>query len=112
MSRADGVLAVVLMRRPWEAIRDGEKREEYRGFNWFDKLVNLNGFWTPDYMGSVAPKHFHPYHTLRCYHGYRKDREWFDRPITGIRWGLPNPAWTYGIVPPGPCFCIGIGGAG
>ena len=105
MSRADGVLVVVLKRKPFEDIRDGIKREEYREGStyWMGKL--LDGSY------QNCSTCFHPYHTLRAYLGYAKGRQMLERKITGIRWGMPNPAWTYGIVSPSPCFIIELGPA-
>ena len=107
MSRADGVLVVVLKRKPFEDIRDGVKLEEYRGENWSTRLLAPAGIWAwgEGASGCALSPHFIPYHTLRAYLGYAKDRPMIERPIAHISWGLPNPAWTYGIVS-GECFRI------
>jgi hypothetical protein len=108
MSRADGVLVVVLKAQPFRDIEAGVKLEEYRGFNWFAKICDPFPceMWSETEMHRFYANRFHPYHTLRAFLGYAKDRPMIERPITHIDWGLPNPAWTYGIVSPGECFRI------
>ena len=98
MSRADGVLVVVLKAQPFRDIEAGVKLEEYRGENWRKKLLVDEGGTEP-----------FPYHTLRAFLGYAKDRPMLECPIRYIDWGLPNPAWTYGIVSQGECFRIHLG---
>lgn len=125
MSRADGVLSVVLRQRPFEDILAGVKREEYRrdkpgSWHWAEKILSYDLLcswgrdWVyPEVLDEEQPNPenwFHPYHTLAAGLGYAHDRPTLRRRITGIRWGLPNPAWTCGIVSPGPCFVIELGG--
>lgn len=111
MSRADGVLVVVLKRKPFEDIRAGIKLEEYRGMNWAGKLLHVSYSipWDDDLLARMSPAMFYPYHTLRAYLGYSKGRPMIELPIRGIRWGTPNPEWTYGIMAPGQCFIIELG---
>lgn len=110
VSRADGVLVVVLKRKPFEDIRDGIKLEEYRGINWADKIIKKylwdRGTMLAEPWNAYPPAHFELYHTLRAFLGYAKDRQMIERKISYIDWGEPNPEWTYGIVSPGECFRI------
>jgi hypothetical protein len=112
MSRADGVLVVVLKAQPFRDIEAGVKMEEYRSANWWPRMSKHTGICLPrlnmmlNVWHGLRPIDFHPYHTLRAFLGYAKDRPMIERPITHIDWGLPNPAWTYGIVSPGECFRI------
>jgi len=136
MSRADRILVVVLKAQPFRDIEAGVKLEEYRGANWAKRILSsacYHMLWRhkirPDAMpwqkaeNPTSRHDFHPYHTLRAFLGYAKDRPMIERPITHIDWGLPNPTWTYGIVSPGECFrihlepkttqiCVGSSGAG
>lgn len=52
------------------------------------------------------PELFQPLRTLRVPLGFQPGRPILDIPITRIDWGLPNPAWTCGIIAPRPCFRI------
>lgn len=115
MSRADGVLVAVLKRKPFEDIRDGIKLEEYRGSHWCHRLMTHEGVLKlarglekshRKESFSLDSCDFHPYHTLRAFLGYAKNRPMIERPILHIDWGKPNPEWTYGIVSPGECFRI------
>ena len=92
MSRADGVLTVVLTRRWFDMIESGEKLEEYRGDHWATRLFGKPGHW-------------HPYHTLRAFDGYRKGRRVLERKIRCIRRGTPRPEWS-GDTVTGECFVI------
>ena len=89
MSRADGILRVVLTGKWFDMIESGQKLEEYRGKNWSNKLV------------------FGEYHTLVASRGYTKRT--LTRKIKGIRWGMPRPEWS-GDTVTGPCFVIELEG--
>lgn len=107
MSRVDGVLVVVLKRQPFEDILSGRKTEEYRGTNWASRLFSdeAKRDAIPDSLFHPWDGFWHPYHTLRAFDGYRKGRRVLERRIRSIRWGVPRPEWSYGIVS-GPCFVI------
>lgn len=140
MSRADGVLDLVVKRAPFLDLKSGQKPEEYRadqpseffeeGGNvrvvdhttWSEKLF-ADHAWL-DCEGRPLPRRrgvadriaiesdrntWHPYHAARISLGYHADRETFYRKIRCIRWGTPNPAWTYGIVSADKCFVIELG---
>ena len=97
MSRADGVLRVVLAGRWFDMIESGEKLEEYRGTHWADRLLD-----------GLAPGHhpnatFRPYHTLVASRGYTSRT--LTRKIKRIRWGKPRPEWS-GDAVTGECFVI------
>ena len=123
MSRKDQILDLVVKTIPFYHIRGGFKLEEYRKDKpgnelWARRLLSAptlaslerEGLF-PDELchrrqGGDLVSFFHPYHTARFSLGYAADRPSFLRPIKRIRWGLPNPAWTYGIVTGDPCFII------
>lgn len=97
MSRADGVLRVVLTGRWFDMIDRGEKLEEYREGSayWAERLVA--GMYTDGQM------YFYPYHTLVASRGYTKRT--LTRKIKRIRWGTPRPEWS-GDTVTGECFVI------
>lgn len=97
MSRADGVLRVVLMGRWFDVIERGEKLDEYREGSayWADRLIA--GMYTDGQM------RFHPYHTLVASRGYTSQT--LTRKIKRIRWGAPRPEWS-GDTVTGECFVI------
>jgi len=124
MSRADGVLVVVLTRKWFDMIERGEKLEEYRkdkpGRNtWGKRLIAtdalrsllLNGIHLDEFFCDRQKHdlstHFHPYHTLRAFDGYRADRRVLERRIRSIRWGTPRPEWS-GDTVTGPCFVFSL----
>lgn len=109
MSRKDGVLDLVVKRLPFYGLRSGFKPEEYRGIGWAMKLVR------PEFIHLVLrspemlrDEHFQPYTSARISNGYQHGRESFTRPIKRIRWGIPNPAWCYGIMKVEACFIIEV----
>lgn len=112
MSRKDGILDLVVKADPFRDLKSGAKPEEYRegSFHWARKLlVDEAVAYLLEYregVESVNSGHIYPYHTARISLGYAPNRESFLRPIRLIRWGVPNPAWTYGIIAPKPCFVI------
>ena len=111
MSRKDGILDLVVKAQPFRDIERGFKLEEYRGSHWAHRLLSERGKILRVNMVefrelSEVRGDFFPYHTARFSLGYATDRPSFLRPIKRIRWGLPNPAWTYGIVTGDPCFII------
>ena len=115
MSRADGVLRVVLTGRWFDMIESGEKREEYRGIGWAKKLIcdgtlkylheydlDAEDMFCRDQDDSCE-KFTHPYHTLVASRG--DTARTLTRKIRRIRWGLPRPEWS-GDTVTGPCFVI------
>jgi hypothetical protein len=100
VSRADGVLVCVVSRKPWEMFAAGVKGAEYRadkpGKDYWQRIIL-------DECGFARN-----YETLRVPLGYAKDRPILDIPILFIDWGLPNPAWTCGIIAPKDCFRIHV----
>ena len=105
MSRADGILRVVLTGKWFDMIASGEKREEYRGEHWYEKLLSDSGkrrlyrCRVPEYV----PEDFHLYHTFIASRGYTSRT--LSRPIKRIRWGTPRPEWS-GDTVQGDCFII------
>ena len=97
MSRADGVLRVVLTGKWFDMIESGEKLEEYRGAHWGKKL--LDGFAPAHHLVAI----FRPYHTLVASRGYTSRT--LTRKINRIRWGKPRPEWS-GDTVTGECFII------
>lgn len=90
MSRADGVLRVVLTGKWFDMIERGEKLEEYRGENWRSRIMRELD----------VP---HDYHTLVASRGYTSRT--LTRKIKRIRWGKPRPEWS-GDTVTGECFII------
>lgn len=95
MSKANLILDLVVKAQPFHDIKRGFKKEEYRGFNWTNKLVDK-------IKGPV------PYEFARISLGYKRDRETFIAKIGEIRWGEPNPEWCYGITTEKYCYIIPI----
>ena len=111
MSRADGVLRVVLTGKWFDMVESGEKMEEYRGAHWAEKLVSgrfKNGTTLPwsVTIPTLKPSDFHPYHTLVASRGYTSRT--LTRKIKRIRWGTPRPEWSDDTVT-GDCFVIELG---
>lgn len=100
MSRKDGILDLVVKAQPFHDIQRGFKLEEYRE----GSVFNMKRLLVGGYQDCTTD--FFPFHTARISLGYATDRPSFLRPIKRIRWGLPNPAWIYGIVTGEPCFVI------
>lgn len=105
MSRADGVLRVVLTGKWFDMIESGEKLEEYRGGHWENKLLTTAGrnFAMAYGYDKLEPQHFHPYRFLEVSRGYTHHA--LLRPIKRIRWGKPRPEWS-GDTVTGECFII------
>ena len=110
MSRADGVLVVVLTRKWFDMIESGEKREEYRGSHWAHRLLHeyVRKQW-PRPLWAFAQSDYFPYHTLRAFDGYRKGRRVLEQKIRYIDWGEPLPEWS-GDTVKGDCFRIHLWG--
>ena len=114
MSRADGVLRVVLTGKWFDMIESGEKLEEYRGSAWWPRLSRYTGVGLQPLSIFLAAWHgvreidFHPYHTLIASRGYTSRT--LSRPIKRIRWGAPRPEWS-GDTVTGECFIIELGDA-
>lgn len=122
MSRKDGILDLVVKAAPFRDLKSGVKLEEYRRASdeWCRRLCTQEGWRivrteiVEDWLDWLYPSthsycrstHFHYFHTARISIGYAHDRESFTRKIKCIRWGKPNPAWTYGIVSASECFII------
>ena len=111
MSRKDGILDLVVKAAPFCDLESGAKLEEYRGSQWAKKILSERGAILRRNLVefrelSEVRGDFFPYHTARISLGYAHNRESFTRKIKRIRWGKPNPAWTYGIVSAGECFII------
>lgn len=111
MSRADGVLRVVLAGKWFDMIERGEKLEEYRKdapgkFGWARKLLDKVGaglvlFGLP--MEAMKPGNFRKYEYLVASRGYTSRT--LTRKIKRIRWGQPRPEWS-GDTVTGACFVI------
>ena len=111
MSRKDGILDLVVKSLPFHDIQRGFKLEEYRQDRqgkelWRKRLLTDIAFDLRQPYELRPDFDFRDYHTARFSLGYATDRPSFLRPIKRIRWGLPNPAWTYGIVSASGCFII------
>jgi hypothetical protein len=104
MSRADGILRVVLTGKWFDMIESGEKREEYRGSHWAAKLLQpwIEKQW-PRKLSEYGHGDFFPYHTLVASRGYTSRT--LTRKIKRIRWGTPRPEWS-GDTVTGKCFII------
>lgn len=102
MSRADGVLRVVLTGRWFDMIERGKKLEEYREGSsyWLGRLLRDGCTW-------AASAEIFPYHTLVASRGYTKRT--LTRKIKRIRWGTPRPEWS-GDTVTGECFVIELEG--
>lgn len=114
MSRADGILDLVVKAAPFRDLESGIKPDEYRADKpgkelWARRLLTPTGLDVyrlgPEFL---SPDHFYPYRTARISLGYAHDRRSFLRPIKGVLWGAPNPVWTYGIIAPKACFIINL----
>jgi hypothetical protein len=113
MSRADGILRVVLTGKWFDMIASGEKREEYREAHWWERLLSERGrilYRNDVTFREMSEVHgdFHPYHTLVASRGYTSRT--LSRPIKRIRWGTPRPEWS-GDTVAGDCFIIELGDA-
>lgn len=104
MSRADGVLRVVLTGKWFDMEESGEKPEEYRGRHWAKKLLTQKGLQVfrknPEWL---EPEHFQFYSTYTASRGYTART--LTRKIKRIRWGTPRPEWS-GDTVTGECFVI------
>lgn len=104
MSRADGVLRVVLTGKWFDMIERGEKLEEYRGEHWAKRLLTQKGMQVfrknPEWLES---DHFLQYHTLVASRGYTSRT--LTRKIKRILWDAPRPEWS-GDTVTGECFII------
>ena len=116
MSRADGVLVVSLTHKWFDMIASGEKLEEYRGKNWWKRLLSDSAFHDSDGVPQCKDEFyaeavlmgpdwhdFHQYQTLRAQRAY--SGVWLERKIRRIRWGKPRPEWS-GETVNGDCFII------
>ena len=105
MSRADGVLRVVLTGKWFDMIERGEKLEEYRGAHWEPKLLTTAGrnFAAARGYFQLEPQHFYPYAFLEASRGYTHHT--LLRRIKRIRFGTPRPEWS-GDAVTGECFII------
>lgn len=111
MSRADGVLRVVLTGKWFDMIERGEKLEEYRRdepgkFGWINKLLHppaaaIVSLGVP--MGKLGCGDFVAYKWLVASRGYTART--LTRKIRRIRWGTPRPEWS-GDTVTGECFVI------
>lgn len=111
MSRKDGILDLVVKTAPFRDLKSGVKLEEYRAdepgkFRWRNRLLTEIALDLRTNCELREDFDFHHYHAARISLGYAHDRESFTRKIKRIRWGKPNPAWTYGIVSASECFII------
>lgn len=109
MSRADGVLRVVLTGRWFDMMERGEKLEEYRGEHWYEKLLTKDGCLFASHYGfhQLAEPHFARYRHLVASRGYTART--LTRKIKRIRWGTPRPEWSEDTVT-GECFVIELEG--
>jgi hypothetical protein len=104
VSRADGILRVVLTGKWFDMIESGEKLEEYRESHWAGRLLQeyVREQW-PRPLWAFAPSDYEPYHTLIASRGYTSRT--LTRKIKRIRWGMPRPEWS-GDTVKGDCFVI------
>ena len=90
MSRADGILHLVLNAHPWDEIAADRKPVEYRGLHWADKVINRG------------------YHTVRLQRAFQRGADGKVPTmlfrIREIDRGPADPRWTYGVVPAGEMF--------
>lgn len=97
MSRADGILHLVLADAPYADIEAGRKPVEYRGLHWFYRIVERIHLFP-------GPVQLIPAYTwVRFQRGYRKDPGTGRVPtmlweIDRVDQGPSDPQWTYGIV--------------
>ena len=106
VSRADGVLRVVLSGKWWDMIESGEKREEYRGSHWAKKLLTVRDRLRMEF--GITPNPIDQvFHTLVASRGYTSRT--LTRKIKRIRWGSPRPEWS-GDTVTGQCFIIELDG--
>lgn len=111
MSRADGVLRVVLTGKWFDMIESGEKLEEYRRdapgkFGWTNRLLDRTGAALASMgfpMEKMKPGNFSRYNYLVASRGYTSRT--LTRKIKRIRWGRPRPEWS-GDTVTGECFII------
>ena len=112
MSRADGVLDLVLEGHWWLPLAARQKREEYRAGKllYARKLLAADEAVTRWACGlDVLPRDFFPYRTLRARWGYTSDPSRIvELPISGFRWGKPRPEWCYPEAQNDCWFCIGV----
>lgn len=108
MSRADGILHLILHGQPYDDIARGFKPVEYRTrTNWEERIL---GKLVPMPFGSTARRPTSaPYITVRFQRGFHKDKATGRVPtmefaIERVDIGLADPRWTYGIVPQGEEF--------
>lgn len=101
MSRADGVLHLVLNSRPWDEIHAGRKPVEYRDRSrWEDRIF-------PPGRRTWSGSRESAYHTVRLQRGFHKVDGVVPTMTFRIRMLDIGPAdrrWTYGIVPEGEEF--------
>ena len=90
MSRADGILHLMLNAHPWEKIKAGRKPVEYRDIGRWDKRVNSG-----DYRLVRLQRGFHRVDGSVPTMLFR---------IHAVDIGPADPRWTYGIVPEGENF--------
>ncbi len=104
MSRADGVLRVVLTGKWFDMIESGEKLEEYRGKHWAKRLLDAGDYFCFSIGLPLIPERTSKmYHTLVASRGYTSRT--LTRKIKRIRWGKPRPEWS-GDTVTGECFII------
>ena len=96
MSRADGILHLVLNAQPWDEIASGRKPVEYRDrANWEERIF-------PPGKVTWAGSRESAYHTVRLQRGFRKIDGVVPTMTFRIRMldiGPADPRWTYGIIP-------------
>lgn len=93
----NSILTVILATEPYNMIKAGIKKEEYREIKpyWSDRLIDE----CTD--SSVV---YRAYDIIRFRHGYGKAQ--MDFRFDGVRIGVPNPEWTCGIIAPEKCYII------
>lgn len=116
-----------LKTEPWEGIKSGFKKEEYREINakWCKRLLLFEGKDVPEekwkevliYLsiatvkisavldkGTITPKKYKSICFTKGYPKKGKFEVWKELKILEIK--KPNPEWTYGIVPKEEVFAI------
>jgi hypothetical protein len=96
VSRADGILHLVLNAHPWDEIAAGRKPVEYRSREtWEDQIFPPGKVIWSGVRESA-------YHTVRLQRGFHKIAGKVPTMTFRIRMldiGPADPRWTYGIVP-------------
>ena len=98
-----------LVRKWFDMIKSGEKKEEYREMSnyWCSRIgheyYNESGLWVDGYWYGA----FKAFNTITFSNGYAKDRDQFKVELKGISIGEGNPDW--GAIPGKKYFVLELG---